>query len=530
MRPSRPFRRRGVAAAAAAAAEQNNSSFPGILERLAGWGSLSSSSSGGAASSATGSSATANAGASASSGSAATGGGEGAAASGDGAPPGGQQQQQAAGDGAGAGWLGRLGVGGGGGGTNGSGPGDTGVGPPPSAPNFPDVSEREAPATKVVILSGENPQRCVAFKRSATHELFFVAETNPETPPEPPPQPNLYQPHQAPPFTVQLFMWKLPLNQSIDELMRMRLDTVRALRRNNNGAATSPSPLHAHACSLTLPLLSLSLSLCEQSDAAHKVARSVMYSDAGFDVSRCGRYLALCELDPNVGYHLRTFSLQKGSMGVPLQTVALPNCPFVTSVQFAPLSFAVLIGYGRCQAPALDQAPQYAVLRCIAFSPRLLNGSDRQLTDEVEIFSVDSTDESNVALFHPVCASLSLSPRHPHTNTHIHAHPCSWSPALPSLLSRSTRTRAPSSASSTRQRTAASARSSLTDRRRRRRIRRQAAPLNGSVGRLADIFFFGYGRMCAFWRDTRETRRVMTFFIVMVPRCALFVRLLLSVF
>merc|ERR1719327_223485 len=124
-------------------------------------------------------------------------------------------------------------------------------------------------------------------------------------------------------------MWKLPLNQSIDELMRMRLDT---------------------------------------SDAAHKVARSVMYSDAGFDVSRCGRYLALCELDPLVGYHLRTFSLQKGSMGVPLQTVALPNCPFVTSVQFAPLSFAVLIGYGRCQAPAVDQAPQYAVLRCIAFS------------------------------------------------------------------------------------------------------------------------------------------------------------------
>ena len=54
-------------------------------------------------------------------------------------------------------------------------------------------------------------------------------------------------------------MWRLPLNQSIDELMRMRLDT---------------------------------------SHAVLKVARSVMYSDAGFDVSRCGRYLALCELDP----------------------------------------------------------------------------------------------------------------------------------------------------------------------------------------------------------------------------------------
>ena len=31
-----------------------------------------------------------------------------------------------------------------------------------------------------------------------------------------------------------------------------------------------------------------------------RIARSVMYSDAGFDVSCCGRYLALCELDPEV--------------------------------------------------------------------------------------------------------------------------------------------------------------------------------------------------------------------------------------
>ena len=97
-----------------------------------------------------------------------------------------------------------------------------------------------------------------------------MAETNPETPPEPPPQPNLYQPHQAPPFTVQLFMWMLPLHQSLAEHMRMRLDT---------------------------------------SQACLKVARSVMYSDAGFDVSKCGRYLALCELDPQAGHHLRTSSL-----------------------------------------------------------------------------------------------------------------------------------------------------------------------------------------------------------------------------
>ena len=94
-------------------------------------------------------------------------------------------------------------------------------------------------------------------------------------------------------------------------------------------------------------------------------------------------------------------------MGEPLQTVALPNCPFVTSVQFAPLSFAVLIGYGRCQAPAIDQAPQYAVLRCIAFTPRV-GSHERQLTEDVEIFSVDSTDESNVALFHPHPHSCAL--------------------------------------------------------------------------------------------------------------------------
>jgi hypothetical protein len=163
-------------------------------------------------------------------------------------------------------------------------------------------------------------------------------------------------------------MWTLPLDRSLDEHMRMKLDT---------------------------------------NEAVLTVARSVMYSDAGFDVSRCGRYLALCELDPQVGYHLRTFSLQRRSMGVQLQTVALPNCPFVTSVQFAPLSFAVLIGYGRCQAPALEQAPQYAVLRCIHFQPRV--HSRRQYTDEVELFAVDSTDESNVALFHPhpdACAEL----------------------------------------------------------------------------------------------------------------------------
>jgi len=92
-------------------------------------------------------------------------------------------------------------------------------------------------------------------------------------------------------------------------------------------------------------------------------------------------------------------------MGAHLQTVALPNCPFVTSVQFSPLAHAVLIGYGRCQAPALDEAPQYSVLRCIAFER---NSRGRQRTEDVQLFSIDSTDESNVALFHPHPTSCAL--------------------------------------------------------------------------------------------------------------------------
>ncbi|EOD29227.1 hypothetical protein EMIHUDRAFT_203781 [Emiliania huxleyi CCMP1516] len=82
--------------------------------------------------------------------------------------------------------------------------------------------------------------------------------------------------------------------------------------------------------------------------AAFHIERSVMYSDAGFDVSKCGRFLALCELDTATasGYHLKTVSLQPRSLGQVLQTVALPNCPYVTSVQFSPLVASVLIGCG----------------------------------------------------------------------------------------------------------------------------------------------------------------------------------------
>lgn len=219
-------------APAAPLAAPLTSSLPGILERLVDW----STSGGTSSSSGLVSASTSGAGASGASAAGGTG-----STTAEAAP-------------AQLGWLERtLGVGVG---TNSATSGNEVTADAPVA-----IEPARAEPSKVVILSGENPQRCVAFKRSATHELFFVAETNPETPPEPPPQPHLYQPHQAPPFTVQLFMWRLPLHQTTDELMRMRLDT---------------------------------------SHAVLKIARSVMYSDAGFDVSRCGRYLALCELDPQV--------------------------------------------------------------------------------------------------------------------------------------------------------------------------------------------------------------------------------------
>jgi len=209
-----------------------------------------------------------------------------------------------------------------------------------------------------VILEGDHPQRCVAFNQCASHELFFVAETNAEPPPRLPPHA-----HMVPPFTVQLWMWMVPLGHDF-----------------MNGGKVRPS------------------------QAAFHIERSVMYSDAGFDVSKCGRFLALCELDTATasGYHLKTVSLQPRSLGQVLQTVALPNCPYVTSVQFSPLVASVLIGYGRCQQPppnATNEPPTYAVLRCVAF-----RGDSKQeaaATDDVELFAIDSTDESNVALFHP---------------------------------------------------------------------------------------------------------------------------------
>ena len=207
-------------------------------------------------------------------------------------------------------------------------------------------------------------------QRSSSHELLFVAETNSETPPVPPPLPHANPANSnAPPFTVQLLMWMLPPEAAAAE--------------RSSGLQLRPE------------------------SAALRVGLSVMYSDAGFDVSRCGRYLALCELDPavrrarararapapahphtctpahprtrtpahahevggacewlsrspalwQVGYHLRVFSLEKPTLGSHLQTVTLPNCPFVTSVQFCPLTLAVLIGYGRCQVHAPWQAP-----------------------------------------------------------------------------------------------------------------------------------------------------------------------------
>ena len=114
-----------------------------------------------------------------------------------------------------------------------------------------------------MLVDGQNAQRCVAFKRSSSHELLFVAETNSETPPVPPPTPHTNPANSnAPPFTVQLLMWLLP-----PEPAAVERSSGLQLRHDN---------------------------------AELRIRLSVMYSDAGFDVSRCGRYLALCELDPAV--------------------------------------------------------------------------------------------------------------------------------------------------------------------------------------------------------------------------------------
>ncbi len=69
-------------------------------------------------------------------------------------------------------------------------------------------------------------------------------------------------------------------------------------------------------------------------------------------VSRTRFHVSLTHSLPRVtqaGYFLRTYSLHGRALGTPLQTVTLPNCPYVTSVQFSPLTMAVLVGYGRCQ-------------------------------------------------------------------------------------------------------------------------------------------------------------------------------------
>ena len=79
----------------------------------------------------------------------------------------------------------------------------------------------------------------------------------------PPPLPHANPANSnAPPFTVQLLMWMLPPEAAAAE--------------RSSGLQLRPE------------------------SAALRVGLSVMYSDAGFDVSRCGRYLALCELDPAV--------------------------------------------------------------------------------------------------------------------------------------------------------------------------------------------------------------------------------------
>ena len=122
---------------------------------------------------------------------------------------------------------------------------------------------RAPPARRALHTPSPQSAAPLPPQRSSSHELLFVAETNSETPPVPPPLPHANPANSnAPPFTVQLLMWMLPPEAAAAE--------------RSSGLQLRPE------------------------SAALRVGLSVMYSDAGFDVSRCGRYLALCELDPAV--------------------------------------------------------------------------------------------------------------------------------------------------------------------------------------------------------------------------------------
>lgn len=96
-----------------------------------------------------------------------------------------------------------------------------------------------------------NPPPPPLAQRSATHELFFVAETNAEIPPEPFPAMT----HQAPPFTVQLFMWLLP-----PQVCSLRYPSLAKLDSSNASYRSSPhlislQPSASHPTSCAAPLL-----------------------------------------------------------------------------------------------------------------------------------------------------------------------------------------------------------------------------------------------------------------------------------
>ncbi len=104
------------------------------------------------------------------------------------------------------------------------------------------LGTRPCPTRRAARAQPRHPTMPSPLPSPASHELFFVAETNAEPPPHLP-----SHTHMVPPFTVQLWMWMLPLGH----------DFMRGGR-------------------------------CDPAKASFHIQRSVMYSDAGFDVSKCG--------------------------------------------------------------------------------------------------------------------------------------------------------------------------------------------------------------------------------------------------
>ncbi|KAL4159975.1 hypothetical protein PRNP1_000547 [Phytophthora ramorum] len=111
------------------------------------------------------------------------------------------------------------------------------------------------------------------------------------------------------------------------------------------------------------------------------LSHALIYNDGGFDISRCGRYLAICA----------DFSLRQAEK----ETCHLAETAAggVTSVKISPTSAYVLLGYGvRDRIQRETEFPVHRVTR-------IYRWEDMALLSHVE----SAMDDVNIALFSPIC-------------------------------------------------------------------------------------------------------------------------------